>query len=149
LFIIIINETSVAWWRFDIFILFLCSCGVQCIYSIIYISTFAMNIDSNGSDSLRQQFQLLQEQHKKKLLLRKQKLSTQTEVTAEQKPEYLNGGNSHGSIEDLDNLELQVRLQPACGDLLFSLISEVLEPSIHHFIVIIQSSENINIYQIQ
>ncbi|CAB3987255.1 Hypothetical predicted protein [Paramuricea clavata] len=67
-----------------------------------------MNIDSNGSDSLRQQFQLLQEQHKKKLLLRKQKLSTRTEVTEEQKPEYLNGGNSHGSIEDLDNLELQL-----------------------------------------
>ncbi|CAB3987254.1 Hypothetical predicted protein [Paramuricea clavata] len=63
---------------------------------------------SNGSDSLRQQFQLLQEQHKKKLLLRKQKLSTRTEVTEEQKPEYLNGGNSHGSIEDLDNLELQL-----------------------------------------
>ena len=69
-----------------------------------------MNIDSNGSDSLRQQFQLLQEQHKKKLLLRKQRLSTQAEVTAEQKPEFLNEGNNQGAIEDADNLELQVRL---------------------------------------
>jgi hypothetical protein len=69
-----------------------------------------MNIDSNGSDSLRQQFQLLQEQHKKKLLLRKQRLSTQAELTAEQKPEFLNGGNNQGAIEDADNLELQVRL---------------------------------------
>ncbi|XP_028399213.1 coiled-coil domain-containing protein 13-like [Dendronephthya gigantea] len=69
-----------------------------------------MDIDSNGSDSLRQQFQLLQEQHKKKLLLRKQKLSTQTEVTADQKPEYMNSVNGHGStiIEDVDNLELQL-----------------------------------------
>ena len=67
-----------------------------------------MNIDSNGSDSLRQQFQLLQEQHKKKLLLRKQRLSTQTEVTAEQKLEYLNGGKSESAIEDADNLELQL-----------------------------------------
>ena len=71
-----------------------------------------MDIDPNGSDSLRQQFQLLQEQHKKKLLLRKQKLSTQTEVTADQKSEYMNSVNGHGStiIEDADNLELQVHL---------------------------------------
>ena len=68
-----------------------------------------MNIDSNGSDSLRQQFHLLQEQHKKKLLLRKQRLSTQTEVTAEQKPDYLNRGNSQSATEEADNLELQVR----------------------------------------
>lgn len=61
-----------------------------------------MNNDANGSDSLRQQFQLLQEQHKKKLSLRKQKLSTQTDFKPEQKPEST-------TIEDVDNLDLQVK----------------------------------------
>ena len=82
-----------------------------------------MSIESNGSDSLRQQFQRLQEQHKKKLLLRKQRLSTQTELTAEQKPEYLNERNSQDLIEDVDNLQLEVRLLLAFGH--FSLIIDL------------------------
>ena len=80
-----------------------------------------MNTDSNGSDSLRQQFQLLQEQHKKKLLLRKQRLSSQTELTPEQKPEYSNERSTHDSIEDVDDLQLEVRLLLVFGHLLFPL----------------------------
>ena len=79
------------------------------------MSTFAMS--SNGSDLLRQQFQQLQEQHKKKLLLRKQKFSTQatqsTELTADQKPEHLHERNGHSLVEDVDNLQLQVWLHLA------------------------------------
>lgn len=64
--------------------------------------------DVDATDTLRQQFQQLQEQHQKKLLHRKQRLSsTVARKTAVSESNDLLGNGSLGD-EIEDNLELKV-----------------------------------------
>ena len=66
--------------------------------------------DVDATDSLRQQFQQLQEQHQKKLLLRKQRLSSTVTRRSEVSESKDSLGNGYGSFGDEieDNLELKV-----------------------------------------
>ncbi|XP_046847141.1 coiled-coil domain-containing protein 13-like isoform X2 [Xenia sp. Carnegie-2017] len=77
-----------------------------------------MNVDRDTASSLRQQFELIQKQHQKKLLLRKQQQITQSNKDEKESnssnPEQNAGGQSEdidsysASEKNVDNLELKL-----------------------------------------